>query len=100
MFIRSTIVVFALLVCVGVAIMPVAALAQSVNSIANTAKAKVADITTIVTVVGGGLIGVGVAAGGIMMAMGRPDAWQYMGKVVIGGILIAAASQIAKWISS
>jgi hypothetical protein len=50
--------------------------------------------------VGAGLVGVGVVAGGIMMAMGRPDAWQYMGKVVIGGIIIAAGGQIAKWIAS
>jgi len=90
----------ALCICVGIAIAPVAALAQSVTGIASKAKGKVDDIMQIVTIVGGGLVGVGVVAGGIMMSMGSPDAWQYMSKVIIGGIIVAAGGQIAKWIVS
>jgi len=89
----------ALVILLAVLMVPVFAFAQ--QDVVQAKATNLANgIATIIAVVGGIVIGIGVSIGGIKMALGHPDAWAFATKVLIGGALIASSGAIVKWISA
>ena len=77
---------------------PVLAVAQGAADLKTTVTSKVQDISTILEIVGGIVVAIGVSIAGIKMALGHQDAWGFASKVAIGGVLIASSGAILNWL--